>query len=119
MGRALRWRPEHLAEKLRFIREALELSQNELIGEMGLTGRIYQQHIHAYESGRLIPPLPVLLEYARLAGGRVEGANTGRYLEILIDDDLELPKRLPNSEPPVRPKRHKIRPTKFRRLRET
>ncbi len=103
MGRVARWRPERLAEKVLAIREALNLSQNEMIGCMGLDGQIVQQHISAYECGLREPPLPVLLEYARVAAGGIDGA--ALYLEILIDDDLDLPKRLPDSSPSVRRKR--------------
>jgi transcriptional regulator with XRE-family HTH domain len=42
MGRAKRLRAERLATKLRQIRKALDLSQNELIKALGLTDVIYQ-----------------------------------------------------------------------------
>jgi transcriptional regulator with XRE-family HTH domain len=103
MGRVARWRPVRLAEKLLAIREALNLSQNEIIGCMGLDGQIVQQHISAYECGLREPPLPVLLEYARVAAGGIDGA--ALYLEILVDDALDLPKRLPNSNPSIQRKR--------------
>jgi transcriptional regulator with XRE-family HTH domain len=41
MGRAARLRSERLAEKLREIRSALGLSQNELIRHLGLEDVIY------------------------------------------------------------------------------
>lgn len=103
MGSAARWRPQCLAEKLLSIREALNLSQNGMIHCMGLAGQIGQQHISAYENGLREPPLPILLEYAKAAAGGIRGA--ALYLEILIDDTLELPKRLPNSNPSMRRKR--------------
>jgi transcriptional regulator with XRE-family HTH domain len=86
MGRALRQRPVRLARKLRQIRDALGLSQNGIIGQLGLTNEIYQDYISAYERGIREPPLPVLLKYARVAGVCVD---------VLIDDNLELPARLP------------------------
>jgi|SRR6266496_1557836 len=86
MGRALRRRPVHLAEKLRTIRVSLGLSQNGIIARLGLTDEIYQDYISAYERGIREPPLPVLLKYARLAGVCVD---------VMIDDDLKLPARLP------------------------
>jgi len=87
MGRALRQRPVHLAKKLRQIRDALGLSQNGIIRQLGLADEIYQDYISAYERGIREPPLPVLLKYARLAGVCVDA---------LIDDDVKLPGKLPS-----------------------
>jgi transcriptional regulator with XRE-family HTH domain len=86
MSRALRQRPVRLAEKLRQIRDALGLSQNGIIARLGLTDEIYQDYVSAYERGVREPPLPVLLRYARVVGVCVD---------VLIDDDLDLPARLP------------------------
>jgi len=86
MSRALRQRPVRLAKKLRQIRDTLDLSQNGIIARLGLTDEIYQDYISAYERGVREPPLPVLLRYARVAGVCVD---------VLIDDDLDLPARLP------------------------
>lgn len=86
MGRAARLRSERLAEKLRHVRMALGLSQNELIRLLELEDVIYQSSISGYESGEREPPLPILLRYARAAGV---------YVDILIDDALDLPAKLP------------------------
>jgi transcriptional regulator with XRE-family HTH domain len=86
MGRAARLRSERLAEKLRQIREALGLSQNELIRRLGLEEVIYQSNVSGYESGEREPPLPILLKYAEAAGV---------CLDVLANDDLDLPARLP------------------------
>jgi transcriptional regulator with XRE-family HTH domain len=86
MGRGLRQRPVRLAKKLRQIRDALDLSQNGIIRRLGLTDEIYQDYVSAYERGIREPPLPVLLKYARVAGVCVD---------VLIDDKLKLPSRLP------------------------
>jgi len=86
MGRAFRQRPVHLAGKPRTIRDSLGLSQNELIARLDLADEIYQDYISAYERGIREPPLPILLKYARLAGICVE---------VLIDDEIKLPSRLP------------------------
>ena len=87
MGRAARLRSERLAEKLRSIREVLGLSQNELIRRLGLEELIYQSSISGYESGEREPPLPILLKYAQAAGV---------CLDVLVDDELDLPNRLPS-----------------------
>lgn len=105
MGKAVRERPRRLAEKLLHIRHALGLSQNGLIRRMGLADELVQQDISSYEVDLREPPLKVLLEYARAAAGGTDGA--AKYLEILIDDVLDLPEQLPNAAPLVRttPKR--------------
>jgi transcriptional regulator with XRE-family HTH domain len=76
-----------LAEKLKHIREALELSQNELLDRLGFSEHLFRSNISQYERGHRIPALPVLLEYARLA--KLD-------LSVLIDDGLDLPERLSN-----------------------
>lgn len=83
-----RQKPLRLAEKLRHIRTALGLSQNEMIRRLGFEGELIQAHISAYERRHenRVPPLGVVLQYARCAG--VE-------MEVLVDDGLELPKKLP------------------------
>jgi transcriptional regulator with XRE-family HTH domain len=87
MGRDRRQRPIHLAGKLRTIRHSLGLSQNGIIAQLGLTDEIYQDYISAYERGIREPPLPILLRYARVVGVCVD---------VLIDDKLDLPKKLPS-----------------------
>lgn len=86
MGRYHRQKPERLAEKLLYIRKALGLSQNEMIRRLGLEDVLTQSRISGYELGTREPSLPTLLKYARLAGTSTD---------VLIDDELELPKRLP------------------------
>ena len=92
MGQAPRPRPTRLAEKLLAIREALQLSQNEMISRLGLSDELTQARISAYERGVREPPLLVLIKYARVGNVSVEA---------LIDDDLNLPDKLlasPKSE---------------------
>jgi transcriptional regulator with XRE-family HTH domain len=87
MGRAARLRSARLAEKLRHIRDALGLSQNELIKRLGLEDVLYQSNVSGFESGEREPPLPILLKYAQLAGV---------CLNMLANDDLDLPAKLPS-----------------------
>ena len=87
MGRAARLRSERLPEKLRAIRAALDLSQNELIKHLGLEEVLYQSNVSGYESGEREPPLPVLLRYAEAAGV---------CLDVLANDELDLPAKLPS-----------------------
>lgn len=87
MGTRARHKPEHLAEKLLQIRTALGLSQNEMISRMEVGELIAQNTISEYELGKREPPLIILLQYARAAN---------IALEVLADDDLDLPKKLPS-----------------------
>ena len=87
MGRGRRVQPERLAAKLLAIRERLDLSQAQMFKRLGVKrSRIYVSHISGYELGTREPPLDVLLQYARAAGVP---------MEVLVDDELELPRRLP------------------------
>jgi transcriptional regulator with XRE-family HTH domain len=86
MGRATRPRPKRLAEKLLQIRTTLGLSQNGMIRRMGLSDHLSQDYVSAYERDVREPPLPVLLRYAQVA--RV-------YVDVLIDDDVDLPRKIP------------------------
>ncbi len=81
MGRASIERPKHLAAKLRQIRESLGLSQNQLIQRLGLDGRLTQAEISTFELAKRVPPLVVLLRYARLMN---------IHVDELIDDDIRL-----------------------------
>lgn len=87
MGRTARRKPARLGEKLLHIREALGLSQNQLIKRLGFE-ELVQGTISAFESGTREPSLLVLLEYARIANTSVES---------LIDDGLDLPEELPSA----------------------
>src|SRR5258706_16454837 len=88
MGRQPIPRPKRLAEKLLLIRDGLGLSQNELIQRMGLADFLLREEISDFERGKRVPPLPVLLEYARAAGV---------YMDAIVDDELNLPSKLPCS----------------------
>lgn len=87
MGKVSIKRPARLAEKLLALRKALELSQSEIIQSFGFEDEITQSQISAFERGSRIPSLPVLLAYARLAGISTD---------VLIDDELDLPEKLPD-----------------------
>jgi len=59
------------------------------VRRLGYEDKITYTKISHYELGRREPPLPVLLEYARAANV---------YVEVLIDDSLDLPARIPPRE---------------------
>ena len=102
MGRKQRIKPKRLADKLLQVRSALGLSQTALLRELGFEKLIDYRRISEFELGQAEPPLPVLLQYARVAGV---------HMEDLVDDDLDLPTKLPG---PVRHHGFK-RPSKSRR----
>ncbi|MDT4954526.1 MAG: Helix-turn-helix domain [Acidobacteriota bacterium] len=86
MGTRARHKPERFAGKLVQIRVALGLSQNEMIRRLGVETLVKQNAISEYELGKREPPLVILLQYARVAGV---------HMEALVDDELNLPEKLP------------------------
>jgi transcriptional regulator with XRE-family HTH domain len=90
-------RPERLAEKLRQIREALGLSQTQMLARLGLEDSMHYGRISQYENDEREPALSTLLSYAHVAGV---------HLEDIVDDDLELPSKLPGKVT-RRPRRRK------------
>lgn len=87
MGTVPRQRSKRLARKLRQIRMTLGLSQNTMLRHLGLAEKMFQSRISSYELGTREPPLPVLLAYAKAANV---------YVDALIDDEVDLPEKLPS-----------------------
>ena len=92
MGKKARMKQERLAGKLLQVRQALGLTQSEMMRRLGFDDILDYKRISEYELGKNEPPLAVLLSYARLAGVCVD---------VLIDDALKLPAKLP-----AKPKHH-------------
>ena len=88
MKKASSTRSGRLAKKLKKIRLYLELSQNQILERLGFADQLFRSNISQYERGHRVPSPPVLLAYARLAN--VD-------LEVLIDDDLDLPEEISGS----------------------
>jgi transcriptional regulator with XRE-family HTH domain len=86
MARGPREKPGRLAEKLRAIREGLGLSQSEMLRRLEAEEKMAYHRISEFESGKGEPSLIILLQYARAAGVCVD---------VLIDDRLDLPAKLP------------------------
>lgn len=84
MGYSARPKPLRLGEKLLAIRQSLEMSQTQMCKALGL--KISYSAISNYELGTREPPLPILLIYARMVGISTD---------VLIDDELDLPAKLP------------------------
>jgi transcriptional regulator with XRE-family HTH domain len=85
MGSA-RPKPKRLAEKLLQIRTTLGLSQQQMHRLLGVEDFIEYNEISKFELGKREPFLQILLQYARVAGV---------HTEALIDDQLDLPAKLP------------------------
>lgn len=79
-------RPERLPEKLLEIRTKLGLSQGGMSKRLG-GEEAERAYISKFERGVLVPPLHMLLAYA-------EAANV--WVEVLINDSLDLPDELPS-----------------------
>jgi transcriptional regulator with XRE-family HTH domain len=87
MGSRPRPKPQRLTEKLLSIRLALELSQDGMLARLGLDSSHFRSAVSGYELGTREPPLPILLEYARLANV---------WMDVLVDDELDLPETIPS-----------------------
>ena len=87
MGLASRRRPAKLAEKLKQIRVLLNLSQSEMVKKLGLEDEMGRERISKYERGILEPPLYILYAYGKISNV---------YLEVFVDDEIELPSSIPS-----------------------
>lgn len=94
-GRA---KPKQLAQKLRRLRKELDLSQTEMLVQMGFADELQYTIISKNETGMREPTLPELLAYAKLANV---------YIDVFVDDSLDLPTRLPSPEKSAGVKRKK------------
>jgi transcriptional regulator with XRE-family HTH domain len=89
MGHAPREQTEKLKEKLLEIRVKNNLSQNGIIKQLGLQDKLIREDISKFERGIREPSLPTLLKYAQFAN---------IYVDVLINDELNLPEHIPASE---------------------
>jgi transcriptional regulator with XRE-family HTH domain len=87
MGKGKRERPARLGDKLTEIRLKLRLSQNSMLRHLGLDDKLTREELSAYERGVREPTLLTLLKYAQAAG---------IYVDMLIDDGVDLPDNLPS-----------------------
>lgn len=85
MGRGARMRPARLPEKILRIRQAFGDTQEDMARRLGFPD-ISREYVSGFERGTREPPLPVLLRLANMAGV---------YVDVLIDDGLDLPAKLP------------------------
>jgi transcriptional regulator with XRE-family HTH domain len=102
MGRMPREKPARLAEKLVRIRTALALSQDGMISRLGLEYQLTREEISKYERGLRVPSLLTLLRYGRVSN---------LVVDYLIDDELDLPPKLP-ANPNSKQINHEVSSTK-------
>ena len=94
MGRAQRSRPTRLAAKLQQIKAGLGLTQQQMLERLqarDTTSSLLVSHISDFELNRRLPPLLLLLQYSKVAGV---------CLNVLADDELDLPKRIGKTSRP-------------------
>ncbi len=95
MGRKTKPQPEKLAAKLKQVRNMLDLGQAPLAGALTCEqSPVLPSHVSAFELGKRQPSLITIVRYARLAGISTDA---------LIDDDMELPFRLPRRRARLEP----------------
>ncbi len=88
MKKSSRTKSARLAEKLLQIRLQMGLSQSGMLKKLGFAEELFRSNISQYERADREPPLPVLLAYARAANV---------WVDVLIDDKLDLPEKIPSS----------------------
>ena len=89
MGRnkPLNYIPRRLGIKLRDIREALGVTQEEMLKRLDLPPVITQSTLSAYERNAKLPPYFVLMAYADVANV---------CIDVLVRDTLDLPTKVPS-----------------------
>jgi transcriptional regulator with XRE-family HTH domain len=86
-NKPLKYLPKRLGTKLRQIRIALGLTQEEMLKRLDLPSVITQSTISAYERNAKLPPYFVLARYGDLANV---------WIDVLVLDSLDLPQKIPH-----------------------
>jgi transcriptional regulator with XRE-family HTH domain len=84
----MRTQPKRLKEKLKDIRSRMGITQQEMVNSLksyAPSEFVDSGYISQFENGKREPTLPILLAYSKL---------TGVSINALVDDDMDLPKRL-------------------------
>ena len=90
MGRGRRARPKKLQGKLCEIRRKLAITQDEIAERLikhGAEKTTHSGYIADFETGKRAPSLLGVLAYAKLAGV---------CADVLLDDEMDLPEKLPS-----------------------
>jgi transcriptional regulator with XRE-family HTH domain len=86
-NKPLKYIPKRLGFKLRQIRVALGLTQEEMLHLLNLPPVITQSTLSAYERNAKLPPYFVLTRYGDVAN---------IWIDVLVRDSLDLPGTLPS-----------------------
>ncbi|HKH20815.1 MAG TPA: helix-turn-helix transcriptional regulator [Gammaproteobacteria bacterium] len=86
-NKPLKYIPKRLGIKLRQIRVALGLTQEEMLKLLDFPPVITQSTLSAYERNAKLPPYFVLARYGDVAN---------IWIDVLVRDSLDLPETLPS-----------------------
>ena len=86
-NKPLKYIPKRLGSKLRQIRLALGLTQEEMLKLLDLPSVISQSTLSAYERNAKLPPYFVLARYGDVAN---------IWIDVLVRDSLDLPTVVPS-----------------------
>ncbi len=79
-----------------------------MVRRLGLEGQLLREEISRFERGvGGEPPLDLLLRYARV----ISTTGHGEFLEALIDDEMDLPEKLPADPKDSMIKRKRAKPS--------
>lgn len=86
-NRPLKYIPKRLGTKLRQIRLALGLTQEEMLKQLDLPPVVTQSTISAYERNAKLAPYFVIARYGEISNV---------WIDVLVCDSLDLPARIPS-----------------------
>jgi transcriptional regulator with XRE-family HTH domain len=86
-NKPLKYIPKRLGAKLRRIRTAMGLTQEEMLKLLDLPPVIPQTTLSAYERNARLPPYFVLARYGDVANV---------WIDVLVRDSLDLPDKIPS-----------------------
>lgn len=86
-NKPLKYIPGRLGAKLRRIRAAMGLTQEEMLKLLDLPPVISQSTLSAYERNAKLPPYFVLARYGEVANV---------WIDVLVHDSLDLPDKIPS-----------------------
>jgi transcriptional regulator with XRE-family HTH domain len=86
-NKPLKYIPRRLGSKLRQIRRAMGLTQQEMLKLLDLPPVVSQSTLSAYERNAKLPPYFVLARYGDIAN---------IWIDVLVRDSLDMPDKIPS-----------------------